>query len=79
LPLVSVFTAVSFAGNTWGAYRWERSTSLFNLNLGDNVDSNWDGHLLSASADWSVSTVINTTIVTGSSNPRRCKAQTGNV
>lgn len=78
--LVTVtFASLATADNAWSTYHWERSGDSFTLNLGDNVEGNWDGHLLSASTDWSVSTVINTSVVPGTTKPRRCKADAGNV
>ena len=74
-----IFTTSSYAEHAWSTYHWERSSSPFNVDLGNNVDSSWEGHLLIASTDWSVSTAIDTTVVAGSTNPRRCKSQAGNV
>lgn len=67
------------AAHPWNTYHWERSSNPLQLDIGDNVTEIWDGHLLSTSTDWTVSTVIDTTVVAGSTSPRRCKAETGNV
>jgi len=77
--LAMAYAPTSIAGHAWSSYHWERSSNPFNLELGDNVDSSWDGHLLNASTDWSVSTVINTTVIAGTTRPRRCSLKTGNV
>lgn len=67
------------ASHSWGGYHWARTANPFTLNLDDNVSNGWDGYLATTSADWSVSTVLNTTVVPGSANPRPCKAKTGRV
>ena len=77
--LAMAYAPTSMAGHAWSSYHWERSSNPFNLDLGDNVDSSWDGHLLSTSTDWSVSTVIDTTVIAGTVKPRRCNFKTGNV
>lgn len=73
------FSSASIATHAWGTYHWERSANPFYLDLGDNVDSVWDGHLVTASADWTNSEVLDTTIVPGSTSPRRCRVESGNV
>lgn len=76
-----VFSSASMADHSWGKYKWKPSSLPFNLDLGDNVDSSWDGHLLSTSTDWSVSTVLGTTVVPGSTtaDPVSCNPKSGNV
>lgn len=67
------------ANHSWGGYHWARTSNPFTLKLGDNVDSKWDSTLGTTSSDWSKSTVLDTTIVAGSTRPRTCKATTGRV
>ena len=74
-----VFSSASMADHVWGKYKWKPSSIPFNLDLGDNVDSSWDGHLLNVSTDWSVSAVLGTTVVTGSTDPASCSPESGNV
>ncbi len=74
-----VFSSASMADHSWGKYKWKPSSIPFNLNLSGNVDSPWDGHLLMASTYWSVSTVLGTTVVTGSTDPASCSPESGNV
>jgi hypothetical protein len=69
----------AFANHSWGNYHWARTANPFTLKLGDNVTPAWDAYLAEASSDWTASSVLNTTIVTGSTNPRTCKAVTGTV
>jgi hypothetical protein len=47
--------------------------------LGDNVSSTWDSYLATTSFYWSQSTVLDTTIVTGATTPKPCKAKSGRV
>jgi hypothetical protein len=72
-------TIALYASHSWGNYHWARTSNPFTLKLGDNMSSTWDGHLATASADWTKSTVLNTTIVPGGTTPRQCKATTGRV
>ena len=65
LLFAGAFVTVAYANHSWGSYHWARTTNSFNLKLGDNVSSAWDGHLATASTDWSVSSVLNTAVVTG--------------
>lgn len=76
-----VFSSLTMADHAWGKYKWKPSSIPFNLHLGDNVDSSWDGYLLGTSTDWSVSTVLDTTVVEGSTvtDPVSCSPESGNV
>lgn len=67
------------ANHSWGGYHWARTANPFTLKLGDNVSATWDSHLSTTSADWSQSSVLDTTIVAGTTRPRTCKATTGRV
>ncbi len=62
------------ASHSWGGYHWARTTNPFTLALGSNVSSAWTSYLATTSADWSKSSVLDTTIVTGLTNPKPCKA-----
>lgn len=67
------------ATHSWGGYHWARTTPSFTLALGDNVTSSWDSYLQTTSTDWSTSTVLDTTIVAGGTNPKTCRAVPGRV
>src|SRR3989344_614902 len=67
------------ANHAWGGYHWARTSNPFTLKLGDNLSTSWDSYLNVASADWSQSTVLDTTVVPGSANPKNCKAVSGQV
>lgn len=71
-------SAVS-ASHSWGNYHWGRQSNPFNLKLGDNLSSIWDPYLNTSSGDWSLSSVFDTSIVTGGTNARRCRPTNGRV
>jgi len=67
------------ADHSWSTYHWARARNPFTLGLGDNLSSVWDPYLQTTSSDWSVSNVLDTTIVAGQSSQRRCRAASGRV
>ncbi len=71
--------SIAYASHSWGGYHWARTTSSFTLKLGDNVSSAWDAYLVTASTDWTVSNVLDTSIVLGVTNPKVCRATNGRV
>jgi len=75
----AAFPASSSATHLWANFHWARTSNPFTLKLGDNVTSAWDSYLATASSDWTVSSVLNTDVVTGGSNPRNCRATLGRV
>ncbi|HEX6871286.1 MAG TPA: hypothetical protein VF163_09340, partial [Micromonosporaceae bacterium] len=79
LAALALPTTSAQANHSWGGYHWARTSNPFTLKLGDNVTSAWDSHLNTASNQWTQSTVLNTTVVAGSANPKNCKATTGMV
>ena len=76
---VSLFVASALANHSWGLYHWGRIANPFTLKLGDNLSSVWDSNLATSSSDWSLSSVLDTVVVSGSTNPRTCKSVTGRV
>ncbi len=80
VAVVAVGT-VAYASHSWGSYHWARTSNPFTLKLGDNVSTVWDGHLATTSIDWSVSSVLDTTIVPGQTDPTKgnCKPTGGRV
>ncbi len=66
------------ASHSWGGYHWARTANPFTLKLGDNVTSLWDGYLATASSDWSVSNVLDTTIVAGQAKSN-CRPTAGRI
>ncbi|MEK7134583.1 MAG: hypothetical protein AAB805_01530 [Patescibacteria group bacterium] len=79
LSIVVVSGSVAEASHSWGTYHWARTSNPFTLKLGDNVSGVWDAHMATSSLDWSVSSVLNTTIVPGLTTARRCKPTKGRV
>jgi len=75
----SAFATRAYASHSWGGYHWARTTASFTLQLGDNVSTDWDAQLATASSDWSVSNKLDTSIVTGRSTPSTCSAVLGRV
>lgn len=77
-----VMAAPAGASHAWGNYHWGRTANPFTLQLVDSVTTAWDGYLGVASTDWSVSEVLDTAIVAGSTDNgtrKRCPAPTGQV
>ncbi|HET7700341.1 MAG TPA: hypothetical protein VFM06_05680 [Candidatus Limnocylindria bacterium] len=79
LAILLATTTVVTATHSWSTYHWARGANPLALSLGDNLTPDWDGYLVTASADWSLSTVLETTIVAGSTTGRKCKPSAGNV
>jgi hypothetical protein len=82
--LAVAFAAVALqispsANHSWNGYHWARTANPFTVSLGNNVTSAWNPFLSIASADWSQSSVLNTTIAAGGTRPRNCKATSGRV
>lgn len=76
--LTSLTFAVStYANHAWANYHWGRTANPLPLELGDNVSGVWDSHLTLASSGWNLSSVLNTSVVTGKTRPRTCKATSG--
>jgi hypothetical protein len=67
------------ATHSWGSYHWARTANPFTVKLGDNVTAAWDSYLATASADWTASSVLNTTIVAGSTTGATCAPTAGRV
>lgn len=77
--LVASFPSVTLADHAWNGYHWARSGNPLALTLGDNVSSTWDSVLGTASSDWSLSIVLNTSVVTGQAKGRNCRPDTGRI
>ena len=77
---VGALASVAYANHSWGGYHWARTSNPFTLKLGDNVTSAWDAYLAGASADWSQSNVLDTTIVDGGvKSPKNCRPTAGRI
>src|SRR5215216_8095052 len=78
LALVA-FSPPAQANHSWNGFHWARTSNPFTLKLGDNVSSTWDSYLGTTSADWSKSTVLDTTIVGGRTSSATCSPTSGRV
>jgi hypothetical protein len=77
---VAVVSAVpASASHSWNGYHWARTSNPFTIKLGDNVSGAWDSMLVTASSDWSKSTVLDTQIVAGGTRPKSCRPTSGRV
>lgn len=79
IVLSTYFSTTVFANHSWGEYHWARTSNPFALKLGDNLTSNWDSYLTTTASDWNLSSVLDTTIVSGGTNPRNCRASSGRI
>lgn len=80
LPVLFVAAGtVVYATHSWGNYHWARNSNPFILKLGDNVTNTWDAYLGEASTDWSKSSILDTTVVSGGTTAKRCQATSGRV
>lgn len=79
LSSIGLTAPVSDATHSWGGYHWARTSNPFTLKLGDNVTAAWDSYLRTTSTDWTKSTVLDTTIVAGSTTGKKCAATPGRV
>src|SRR3989344_2955375 len=77
--IILIIPSLVQASHSWGNYHWARSSNPFTLKLGDNVTSAWDSYLVTTSSDWSLSSVLDTIILTGRTNPKVCRASSGRV
>lgn len=67
----------AFADHAWGSYHWARTANPFTLKLGDNLSSVWDPFLATAAADWSISSVLDASVVASGKNAKTCRPTVG--
>ena len=79
LAAAMVLPSAVSATHSWGNYHWARTSNPFTIALGDNVSADWDSYLAVASADWSASSVLDTSVQPGASVKRLCSATTGKI
>jgi hypothetical protein len=87
LVALSLLFGVSpaMATHMWETYHWKRTSEPLQLKLGDNVSLAWDRYLNGdatwpgASAAWSLSTELDTSVVAGGTTPKRCRPTAGRV
>ena len=66
------------ANHSWESYHWARTSNPFNLKLGNNLSSAWKPYLATTSVAWSLSSVLDTTVVSGQGRSN-CRATLGRV
>lgn len=71
-------TAITSAHHSWRKFHWARQSNPFTIKLGNNVSSGWSSSLNLASADWGLSSVLNTNVVAGGTNSN-CNPTLGRV
>ena len=76
---LAILAPTASANHSWGSYHWARTSNPFTLKLGDNLSSTWDPYLATTSGDWTASSVLDTTIVVGSTTARRCRPTSGRI
>ncbi len=76
--LMAMFAAGSRASHSWGGYHWARTANPFTLKVGNNLTSTWTTSFNTAMADWSNSSVMNLTAITGTAGTS-CKMVSGTV
>lgn len=67
------------ANHSWGNYHWARTANPYALKLGSSVSPAWLPYLNTTSNDWSISSILDTSIVNGSTNIKNCRATSGKV
>ncbi len=78
--LVLSLSSVAYASHSWGGYHWARTSNPLTLQLGNGVKTAaWLTALNTASTDWSLSSVLNTSVVASAVNPKNCKPTNGRV
>jgi hypothetical protein len=76
---ISALPTLALGNHSWGGYHWARTSNPFALNVGDNVNAVWDPILLTTVSDWTQSTVLNLTKVTGAAKGKNCRPTAGRV
>lgn len=69
----------ALASHSWSTYHWTKGSGELAVSVGDNVDSRWDSYLVVANTDWNKSTVIQSPLVAGSTNPKNCRGVSGTI
>jgi hypothetical protein len=71
---------ITIQNHSWNGYHWARTSNPFTLKVGDNATTSaWDSSLATTSADWSLSTVLDTPIVAGRAKGKNCRPTSGQV
>lgn len=86
LLAASMVSTASWAGHSWGKYKWKPASVMLSLELGDNLDATWTDHLRDAiygaatlPVSWNNSVVVEAKVVTGLTTGALCEVNTGTV
>ncbi len=79
LTAVAAQAGTASANHAWADYHWARKANPFTLKLSSNLSTSWRPYLKTTSSDWSASSVLDTTVVTGTKSPKTCRPTTGQV
>jgi hypothetical protein len=79
VAIIGVMIPLASANHSWGGYHWARTSNPFTVKLADNVTGAWDSYLSTTSSDWSLSSVLDTSVVSGTNNVKTCKPVAGRV
>lgn len=80
--LVAVAGPAAHADHAWESYHWARTSNPFTLKLVDSTTPDWDDELTASSADWTKSSVLDTTVASGADDlktRKRCSTVQGQV
>lgn len=77
--IVLIIPQSTSANHSWNNYHWARTSSPFSLSVGDNLSLSWKPYLASTVSDWSQSSVLDMTVISGLTSARRCRASLGRV
>src|SRR6266542_1459048 len=69
----ATFASAASANHSWGGYHWARTSNPFTVKLASNLTGSWTSILNTSSSDWSQSTVLDTVVVAGQTNPKNCR------
>lgn len=76
--LLAIAQAPSLDASHSLPYHWARQSNPFTVDLFDKVTRKWNAYLAEASTDWSVSTVLDTSVrPNGTRGRRRCRPKNG--
>ncbi len=70
---------ISQGSHAWSTYRWAPYPGERTIQLNSNLNGTWAPFLVTASTDWTASSVLNTTVFPGIKNPKTCKPTFGQV
>ncbi len=76
---VGVLAGTAEANHSWDGIHWPRTGSTVTVKLGNNVSYAWNTYLATASNDWSKSSVLDTVVMRGQTNPKNCRPTLGRV